>query len=293
MAMVRAQKAIPAGSLAGNKHSPEVQMIVSSRGWQFIDWREIWRYRDLFYFLVLRGVKVRYAQSVLGVGWAVVQPLFTMVIFTVVFGTVAKVSSDGAPYAVFSYVALVPWTYFSNALTDASSSLVKNSNIISKVYFPRLIMPLSSVAGKLIDFAIAMTLVAGLMVWYRITPTPWVAITPLLVLLVVLTAAGLGSLLAALAVQYRDVNYGIGFVVQMLMFASPVVYPVSLLPERLRLVYALNPISGVIEGFRAAYLGTQPMPWDMLAVGAASALTMAVIGVMYFRRMERNFSDVA
>ncbi len=268
-------------------------MIVPSRGWHFIDWQELWRYRDLFYFLVMRGMKVRYAQSVLGVGWAVVQPVFTMVIFTVVFGTVAKVSSDGAPYAVFSYVALVPWTYFSNALTDASGSLVKNSNLISKVYFPRLIMPLSGVAGKLIDFAIAMTLVAGLMVWYRITPTPWVGVTPFLVFLVILTAAGMGSLLAALAVQYRDVNYGIGFAVQMLMFASPVVYPVSLLPERLRLVYALNPMSGVIEGFRAAYLGTQPMPWDMLAVGAGSALAIAVLGVTYFRRMERNFSDVA
>jgi lipopolysaccharide transport system permease protein len=271
----------------------EVRVIEPRPGWRAIDFAELWRYRDLIYFLVWRDIKVRYAQSVLGVGWAVIQPLFMMVVFSVVFGRLAEVSSDGAPYAIFSYVALVPWTYFSNALTGGTASLTKNSEMLKKVYFPRLAMPLSAVLGKLVDFFIAFTLLGGLLVWYRITPSWWALSLPVLVLLMALTAAGMGMLLAALAVQYRDIDYGMAFGVQALMFATPVVYPASAVPDQFRLLYAINPMVGVIEGFRSAFLGTNPMPWDMLGIGAASAILVVIAGAVYFRRAERIFADVA
>ena len=254
--------------------------------------RELWQYRDLFYFLVWRDIKVRYAQSVLGVGWAIIQPFFYMIVFTIVFGNLAKVSSDGAPYAIFSYTALVPWTYFSNALTESTSSLIQNVNMLSKVYFPRLVLPMVAVLGKLLDFGIAFLLLFGLMVWFRIAPTSWVLILPLLILLMMLSAAGLGMWLTALAIQYRDVKYAMIFLVQLLMYAAPVVYPASLIPDRYRLLYALNPMAGVIEGFRSALLGTNPMPWDLLAVGSIVAVVMFASGTFYFRRMERIFADV-
>jgi lipopolysaccharide transport system permease protein len=214
-------------------------------------------------------------------------------VFTVVFGKLAGVSSDGAPYAVFSFVALVPWTYFSNALSDATNSLVTNSQMLSKVYFPRLVLPLAAVCSKLVDFAIAMVLLAGLLAWYRVVPTAGVCLLPLFILLMVFTAAGLGMWLTALAVQYRDVNYGLGFSIQLLMYAAPVVYPASLIPEKFQMYYAINPMVGVIEGFRAALLGTRPMPWEFLAIGTASALTIAVTGCLFFRKKERLFADVA
>jgi lipopolysaccharide transport system permease protein len=272
--------------------TPQITIIEPRSGWRLVDWKELYDYRDLFYFLVWRSVKVRYAQSAIGIGWAVIQPLFSMLVFTVVFGKLAGVESDGAPYALFSFAALVPWTYFSNALTEGTNSLVSNANMLSKVYFPRLILPLSAVAAKLVDFAIALMLLAGLMAWYRVAPTYGVLMLPLLTLLMVLSAAGLGMWLTALAVQYRDVNYGIGFGVQLLMYAAPVVYPASLIPDRYQLLYALNPMVGVIEGFRSALLGTRPMPWDLLAVGAATATVFAVTGALYFRRREKVFADV-
>ena len=267
-------------------------MIEPKSGWRTIDLGEIWEYRDLLYFLVWRDVKVRYAQSVLGIGWAVIQPVFYMVVFTVVFGRLVKVESDGAPYAVFSYVALVPWTYFANAVGESTGSLVANANMLSKVYFPRVIMPLSTVLAKLVDFAIAMTVLLGLLVWYRIVPTQWVVILPLFVFLAMLISAGLGLWLAALAVQYRDIRYGIAFAIQGMMYLCPVVYPVSLIPEQFRLIYAINPMTGVIEGFRSALLGTTPMPWDLIGIGAVAALVVFVSGSFYFRRMERIFADV-
>ena len=216
-----------------------------------------------------------------------------MVVFTVIFGQLAHIGSDGAPYAIFSYTALVPWTYFAAALTESTSSLVANANLLSKVYFPRLIIPLAPVLARLLDFAIALALLAVLMLAYRIAPTPWALLLPLLALPMVLTAAGLGMLLTALAVQYRDVKYGIGLVVQLLMYAAPVVYPASLVPQGLRLIYGLNPMAGVIEGFRAVLLGTRPMPWDLIAIGSVSAVAIAVCGMFYFHRMERFFADVA
>jgi len=274
--------------------APEHRIVIEPRsGWRLIDWQELVDYRDLFLFLMWRGIRVRYAQSALGIGWAVVQPLFSMVVYTVVFGRLAGMQSDGVPYALFSFTALVPWTYFANALTDGTQSLTSNSHMIGKVYFPRMVLPLSAVAGKLVDFAIAMLLLFGMMAWYGIAPTWGVAWLPGLVALMVLTAAGVGMWLTALAVQYRDVSYAITFVVQLLMYAAPVVYPASLIPGRFQLLYAVNPMVGVIEGFRAALLGTRLPPWDLLAVGTAASVAMAVTGALYFRRRETLFADVA
>lgn len=328
--------------------APLVTTVIEPRtGWRLVDWQELWQYRDLYFFLVWRGVKVRYAQSAIGIGWAVIQPVFSMLVFSVVFGRLAKVSSEGVPYAIFSFAALVPWTYFSNALTDGTSSLISNSNMISKVYFPRLILPFAAVAGKLVDFSIALCVLAVLMTWFHFVPAaerapeaahqadsvvavadgaaahapeaaagdqapskkPWefqpslrLLALPLLILLMMLTAAGLGAWLTALAIQYRDVQHAMHFVVQLLMYSAPVVYPTSLIPEQYvlfgrvinpQLVYAINPMVGVIEGFRAALLGTRPMPWDFVAIGSCSALLVALTGVLYFRRREHLFADVA
>jgi len=270
----------------------EHTVIEGSAGLGLIEWRELWRYRDLFYFLVWRDVKTRYAQSILGVGWAVIKPVFSMIVFTIVFGNLAKVSSDGVPYAIFSYTALVPWTYFSSALTDSSGSLVSASGMISKVYFPRLVIPLAPVLGKLVDFAVALVILFGLMAWFGFAPTAWGLLLPALILLMMLTASGMGMWLTALAIQYRDVKYAMSFVVQLLMYAAPVVYPASSVPEQFRLLFGLFPMAGVIEGFRSALLGTNPMPWDLIGVGAFSALAIFVTGALYFRRMERFFADV-
>ncbi len=279
---------VDSGQSTSNRH-----VIEPRSGWQVVDFRELWEYRDLLYFLVLRDIKVKYAQSVIGIGWAIIQPVFFMVVFTVVFGKLAKIGSDGAPYAIFSYTALVPWTYFSNALVDTTGSLVGNTTMLTKVYFPRLVIPLTSTFSKLVDFTIAMTLLFGLMVWFRTVPTFWALGLPVLVLLMMLTAAGLGMWLTALAIQYRDIKYGMTFAIQLMMYASPVAYPVSLVPERYQLLYALNPMVGVIEGFRSVLLNTNPVPWDLLAVGATTSAILAISGLFYFRRMERVFADVA
>ncbi len=262
-------------------------------GWRVIDWKELWAYRDLFYFLVTRDIKIRYAQSILGIGWAIVPPLFSMLVFTIVFGKLVRVGSDGLPYALFSYAGLVPWTYFSNALGTATNSLVISANMISKVYFPRLLLPLSAVISKLLDFAIALLLLLLMMAVYQVMPTIRVLALPLLILIMVLSTAGAGMWLTALSIQYRDVGYGMSFGIRMLIYAAPVVYPVSLIPPQYRLLYALNPMVGVIEGFRSALLNSVPMPWDLLAVGAAVALVLFVSGAFYFRRTEHFFADVA
>ncbi len=282
---------------------PDYEVVIEPRtGWRLVDWKELVEYRDLFRFLVWRGIKVQYAQSTLGIGWAIIQPLFSMIVFTIVFGKLAGVESDGVPYAVFSFAALVPWTYFSNALTEGTNSLVSNTNMLSKVYFPRMLLPLSAVAAKLVDFCIALTILAGLMVYYGIVPNAGLLMFPFLVALMVVTAAGLGMWLTALAIQYRDIKFAMHFIVQILMYCAPVVYPASLIPETWshggyvyypRLYYAANPMVGVIEGFRSALLGTNPMPWSLLAVGSLSATIIAVTGCLYFRKKERLFADVA
>ena len=287
------QRTSPAVDGATSVSSGQAVIIEPHSGWRLIDLRELWEYRDLFYFLVWRDIKSRYAQTVIGFGWAVVQPVFFMIVFTIVIGNLAKVDSDGLPYALFSFAALVPWTYFAGALTEGSGSLISSSNMLSKVYFPRLIIPCTPALGKLIDFGIAMLLLFGLMAWFGIPPTVWALTLPLLVLLMMLTAAGLSMWLSSLAIQYRDIKHAMTFVVQLLMYAAPVIYPASLIPERFRLLYGLNPMAGVIEGFRAALLGARPMPWDLLAVGGASAIAIAISGAFYFRQKERIFADVA
>lgn len=260
---------------------------------RLINWKELWQYKDLFLFLVWRDIKTRYAQSILGIGWAVIQPVFSMIVFTIVFGNLAKVNSEGVPYAIFSYTALVPWTFFSTSLTSASGSLISSKNLITKVYFPRLIIPISPVLGKMIDFGISFLILLGLMVWFGVTPTIWILMVPVFILLMMLTSAGVGMWLTALSIQYRDVRYGANFFIQLLMYASPVIYATSSIPEKYQILYALNPMVGVIEGFRASLLGTRPMPWELLGVGALMAVAFFLSGALYFRSMERYFADVA
>ena len=260
---------------------------------QVIDWNELWQYKDLFFFLVWRDIKTRYAQSVLGVGWAIIQPVFSMIVFTIVFGNLAKVNSEGLPYSIFSYTALVPWTFFSTSLTSASGSLISSKNLITKVYFPRLVIPISPVIGKLIDFGISFIILLGLMVWFGVKPTIWALMVPVFIIVMMLTSAGVGMWLTALSIQYRDIRYGADFFIQLLMYASPVIYATSIIPEKYQILYALNPMVGVIEGFRAALLGTRAMPWDLLGVGSLMAVAFFLSGALYFRSMERYFADVA
>lgn len=262
-------------------------------GWRVINWKELYEYRDLFYFLVWKDLKVRYAQSILGIGWAVIQPVFSMLVFTIVFGRLANISSDGAPYAIFSFVALVPWTYFSNSVQDATASLVSNRNMLTKVYIPRLMFPLTSVIAKLVDYLISLLILIVLMFWFQVVPTAGLFVIPLLTVLMMFSAAGIGMWLSALAVQYRDVKYGSNFVIQLLMYISPVVYATSIVPEKYVLFYALNPMVGIIEGFRSAVLGTNPMPWLWIGIGTITSGIMFITGVIYFKRMERSFADVA
>lgn len=258
-----------------------------------INWRELWHYKDLFFFLVWRDVKTRYSQSILGIGWAVIQPVFSMIVFTIVFGNLAKINSEGVPYAIFSYTALVPWTFFSSSLSSASGSLISSKNLITKVYFPRLIIPISPVLAKMLDFGISFLILIGLMFWFGVKPTIWSLMIPLFILLMMLTAAGVGMWLTALSIQYRDINYGSNFFIQLLMYASPVIYPASSIPEKFQMIYAINPMVGVIEGFRAALLGTRAMPWEYLIIGSIMAVVFFISGALYFRSMERYFADVA
>ena len=271
--------------------------IEATSGWRVLDLKELSEYRDLFFFLVLRDIKVIYHQTVLGFSWAIIRPFFQMVIFTIIFGNMAKVSSDGAPYALFSYVALVPWTYFQAAMTSSTTSLVTSSKMITKVYFPRLVIPLTSVLAKLVDFAIAFLLIVGMMIWYEVPPSVNMLYLPLLIILMVMTAAGIGMWLSALTIQYRDIKHATQFLAQFLMYAAPVVWPVSLITENYgetaRLVYGLYPMAGVIEGFRSAIIGTHEMPWVLIGIGTISAVLLFVTGAFYFKRMERRFADVA
>lgn len=276
-------------TLAGGEH---VMRIEPTRGWRSLGLRELWAYRELLYFLTWRDIKVRYKQTALGGTWAVIQPFFTMVVFSLFFGRLARMPSDGVPYPIFSYTALVPWTFFANGLSQSANSLVGSSNLIKKVYFPRLAVPLATVLSEAVDFAIAFTVLVGMMLYFGITPTVNVVWLPLLLLLAVTTSLGVGLWLSALNVQFRDVRYVVPFLTQFWMFATPIAYPSSLLDERWRTVYALNPMVGVVEGFRWALLGTATAPGPMIAVSSAVALALLVGGSIYFRRMERQFADV-
>jgi lipopolysaccharide transport system permease protein len=269
-----------------------VTIIRPSRGWVALQLGEIWRYRELLFFLIWRDVKVRYKQTAIGGAWAIIQPLLAMIIFTVFFGRLAKLPSDGIPYPLFSYAALLPWQLFAHALTESSNSVVANERLVTKVYFPRLIIPLASVLSGLVDFAVAFVIVLAMMAWYRVPPTWTIFTLPLFLVLTLVTALAIGLWLAALNVQYRDVRYTVAFIVQLWLFASPVAYSSSLVPVRWRPVYGLNPMAGVIEGFRWALLSKTSGPGGMLAVSTAVVLMILVGGLYYYRRMEKSFADV-
>lgn len=266
--------------------------IQPSRGWVMLHLGELWEYRELLYFLTWRDVKVRYKQTVLGAAWAILQPFMTMVVFSVFFGKLAKMPSDGIPYPIFAYAALVPWAFFAHGLTSSSNSLVGSAHLIKKVYFPRLIVPLSSVVSGAVDFVLAFLVLFGLMAFYGIWPTGHVVWLPLLLLLAFVTALGVGLWLSALNVQFRDVRYTVPFLTQFWLFATPIAYPSSLLDEPWRTVYGLNPMVGVVEGFRWALLGTETQPGLMIGASALAAVALLVGGAFYFRRMERIFADI-
>jgi len=285
----------PIGAAADRSGAVAARVIrIAPAGrWPTVDVLELWGARDLVGFLVWRDIKVRYAQTVLGAGWAVLQPLMGMVVFTVVFGRFARIPSDGVPYAAFSLTALVPWTYFSGALGGAANSLVANRNLLTKIYFPRLAIPMAPMFAGLVDFAIAFTVLLLVLAGYGIMPSPWALIVvPLSMCIAMMTALGVGSWLAALNVQYRDVKQITPFLVQIWMYASPIVYPLSLVPERYRTIYALNPMVGVVEGFRAVMLRTNSIPWAPIATSLAIAAVLFLSGAFYFRRVERVFADV-
>lgn len=270
----------------------QVIRIERSQGWVALQLKELWAYRELLYFLIWRDVKVRYKQTVLGVAWAIIQPVFTMVVFSLFFGRLAKMPSDGIPYPLFSYAALVPWTFFAQGLTLASNSLVGSANLIKKVYFPRLSVPIAAVTSGLIDFSIAFIVLLGMMLYYGIVPTINVSWLPFLLLLTLMTSLGVSLWLSALNVQFRDVRYILPFLTQLWLFATPIAYPSSLLSEPWRTLYSLNPMVGVVEGFRWALLGAKTAPGPMLIVSTLAALALLVGGAFYFRRLEKTFADV-
>jgi len=261
-------------------------------GWVAIDLAELWRYRELLYFQAIRDIKVRYKQTLLGVSWAVLQPVMAMVVFSIFFGKLAKVPSDGIPYPVFTYCALLPWQLFAYALTYSSNSLVDNSHVLTKVYFPRLILPLAAVIAGLVDFAIAFLVLAGMMVYYGISPGPALITLPLFTLLAVGAALSVGLWLSALNVKYRDIRYTIPFLAQLWLFATPVAYSSSLVPEKWKALYGVNPMVGVIEGFRWALLGKSAPPGQMLFISVIATALMLMGGLFYFRRMEKSFADI-
>ena len=266
--------------------------IKPSRGWVSLQLGEVWDYRELLYFLIWRDIKVRYKQTALGAAWAIIQPFFTMLVFSLFFGRLSKIPSDGIPYPLFAYSALVPWTFFAQGLTQSSDSLVGSGNLIKKVFFPRLVIPLGAVTAGVVDFLLAFAVLILMMFYYGVRPTANVVFLPLLLLLALITSLGVGLWLSALNVKYRDVKYVVPFVAQFWMFATPIAYPSSLLSEPWRTVYGLNPMVGVIEGFRWALLGMNTAPGAMVWVSAVVSLLLLVGGAFYFRRMERTFADV-
>ena len=267
-------------------------VIVPSRGWLSLNLKEVWEYRELLSILAWRDVSVRYKQSIVGIGWAIIQPLMTMIIFTIIFGMFAKLPSDGLPYPIFSYCALLPWNYFARSLGDSSDSLVGSSHLITKVYFPRLILPISKVFAGLIDFAIAFAILLGMMAWYRIAPTKGLLALPLFIGIAMLAALGVGTWFTALNVRYRDVKFVIPFLVQFWMYASPVAYSTSIIPEKWQWIYGLNPMVGVIEGFRWAMLGKAAPSLTLLLVPSIIIVAILLSGLYYFKKMEKTFADI-
>lgn len=265
--------------------------IRPSRGWRHVNLGEVWQYRELLYFLSWRDIKVRYKQTVLGAAWAIIQPVLTMAVFSLFFGKLAKMPSDGIPYPLFTYAALVPWMFFANGLIQSSNSLVQNANMLKKIYFPRLIIPIATIVSGAVDFMLAFVLLLFMMGFYGIAPTVNVVWLPFLLVFGIATALGVGLWLSALNVQFRDVRYVIPFLTQFWLFATPIAYPSSLLPEPWRMVYGLNPMVGVVEGFRWALLGTHAVPSLTVAISAVMSFTLLISGIFYFKRMEKTFAD--
>jgi lipopolysaccharide transport system permease protein len=281
------QDRVPAG------HAASAPLIIEPpSGWDFLDVRELWQFRELLYFLVWRDLKVRYRQTLIGGAWAVLQPFTTMVVFSVVFGRLIDVPSGGVPYPVFSYTALLPWTFFAAAIARAGNSLIQDPNLVSKIYFPRIVMPLAAVSSMLVDFAIAFLILIGLMLYYGLVPGPAIIVLPFLLLLAYLTALTVSLWLSASNVKYRDITYVTPVLVQFWLFLTPVAYPSTLVPESWRLLYSLNPMVGVVEGFRWALLGAPIATPGMIIVSTAAVIVLALAGLAYFRRMERQFADV-
>lgn len=274
-----------------NSDSEIITTIEPKSGWQFIDFKELNEYKDLFFFLVWRDIKVLYAQTILGFSWAILQPLIHIIVFTIVFGKVAKIDTDGIPYFLFSTVAVVPWTFMSQAMTQSSQSLVAGQHILGKIYFPRLLFPLTSIFAKLVDFGISLIIILFTLFYYKILPTWNLLLLPLLILHMVCIATGVGLWLSAMAIRFRDVKYAMQFLTQILMYSAPIVYSASSIPDKWRLIYSVNPIVGTIEGFRACLLGL-PVPWAYIWPGIITAMLLLVSGALYFKHIEKVFVDV-
>lgn len=274
-----------------NSKSDSITIIKPKLGWQLIDFKELVDYRDLFYFLVWRDIKVLYAQTILGFLWAILVPLVQIVIFSIVFGKLAKISTEGIPYILYSTVAIIPWTYMSQAMSQSSLSLVAGQGMLGKIYFPRIMFPMTSVLAKLVDFAISLVILVTALIYYRITPTWNLLYLPLFFLQMICIPAGVGMFLSALAIRFRDVKFAMQFILRMLIYSAPIVYSAVAIPEKYRLFYSLNPLVSVIEGFRSCLLGT-PMQWQYIFPGLLTSIVLVVFGALYFHRMERVFVDV-
>lgn len=277
-------EAIPGGT-------ESITIIEPASGWKLINFQELKDYRDLFFFLVWREIKVLYAQTILGLSWAILQPLIQIIIFTIVFGKVAQVPTEGIPYVLFSTISILPWTYMSQAMTQSSQSLLQGQSMLDKIYFPRLLFPITPVLARLVDFFISLVILCAVMIYYQVFPGWNIFYLPLFLLMMVMIPTGVGMWLSALAIRFRDVKHAMPFVVRMLIYSAPIVYSASSIPDQYRIVYSLNPIVGVIEGFRACLIGTN-MPWQYIWPGMITAVLLLVSGAFYFKRMERVFVDV-
>ena len=270
------------------------EVIIKSNNKRFLpDFNALFEYKDLLYFMIFRGIKAKYAQSILGIGWAIIQPLIQTVIFTVIFGNLAQLSSDGIPYVLFSFIALIAWNYFQNSVTESSNSLVANKNILSKVYFPRMIIPLSILFSKFIDFFVCLIVLFFLLLYYDISFETSILFFPLLVLILFFTSCGVSLILSSLAVQYRDVSYGASFFIRLLLYCAPVVYSLSVVPKDYLFLYSLNPLVGVIEGMRACFFPSISFPWDLIITGSCTSFFILFIGLIVFTKVEKSFADVA
>lgn len=279
------------GSPADESALQRVTLIEPHRGWRMLDWRELWAYRELLWVLTMRDIRVRYKQTILGAGWAVIRPVLTMLIFSVIFGRLAKMPSDGLPYPIFVYAALLPWTFFAAAISASGQSLVSSSNLVSKVYFPRLIIPLSSVGSGLVDLLVSTLILLLMMLWYGVGWTTNLLAVPLLLIAVAFCALGVGTLLSALTVAYRDFTHLTPFLVQIWMYLTPVIFPVTIVPAQWRIFLYLNPMTGLVEGFRFAFLG-KALDLQGVGISAVVAVVLFVLGVAYFERVERRFADI-